>query len=199
MKTGLEGGVYSKKIIADELKKDLGDLRIHGTHAAVLHTHHKTFNNNGDEYAISGMDSMLRSTVKLIDVTRDGRATKKMMIMQDMHFNILFQSSRYIIPVTLKATIGVPTSSQDNLTLHHSEFLDTVVPNVIRHREHDAIIKHVDTLILRNGKHIRDNLLSAIELERLTDDGEYIAVLKNQPHGRRPIASIKEVKATPGE
>lgn len=199
MKTGLEGGVYSKKVIADELKKDLGNLRIHGTHAAVLHTHHKTFNNNGDKYAISGMDSMLRSTVKLVDVTRDGRATKKMMIMQDMHFNVLFQLSRYIVPVTLKATVGVPTSAQDKLSLHHSEFLDTVVPNGIRHSEHGSIIKLVDTLILKNGKHIRDNLLSAIELERLTDEGEYIAVLKNRPHGRRRIASIKEVRATPGQ
>lgn len=187
IKTGLEGVIYTKKVIADELKRDIGDVKIHGTHAIILTTTYTAFKN----YAISGMDSNLRSTVKPVQKIRNGQKTEKLVVMQDMLFNILFDTGKYIIPVTLKAVIGVPPSRQDELTLHHSEFFDTVMPGHITQDHRNKVRRDVDSLILKHGQDIRDNLLSCITMEHLTEDGEYISVMRNN---RSTMPAVKRVR-----
>ena len=179
MKTGLEGTVYRKKVIVDELHKA---HNVKGTHAIEVFTHYASHKNtNNDEFAILGMDSYLP-----FEVTNQGLdendevGGERVTINQKMSFNIIFHAAGYNVSTTLDVTVKIPTTRSETLKVQDGVFQPIKVPGCVRESDRTFVRRRVEEMMAANKHMIMKHLPKSIEINPLTERGQYISVLKNK-------------------
>lgn len=179
MKTGLEGTVYRKKVIVDELHKA---HNVKGTHAIELFTHYTSHKNtNNDEFAILGMDSYLP-----FEVTNQGLdendtvGGERVTINQKMSFNIIFNARGYNVSTTLDVTVKIPTTRSESIKVQNGTFQPIRIPGIVRDSDNTFVRRRVEEMMADNKHMIMKRLPESIEIRPLTERGEYISVLKNK-------------------
>lgn len=179
MKTGLEGTVYRKKVIVDELHKA---HNVKGTHVIEVFTHYASHKNkNNDEFAIVGMDSYLPFNVinQGLD-ENDEVGGERVTINQKMSFNIIFNARGYNISTTLDVTVKIPTSRSESIKVQDGVFQPVRIPGIVRDSDNMFVKRRVEEMMADNKHMIMKHLPESIEIRPLTERGEYISVLKNK-------------------
>lgn len=179
MKTGLEGTVYRKKVIVDELHKA---HNVKGTHAIEVFTHYASHKNtNNDEFAIVGMDSYLPFHVINQGLEEnDEVGGERVTINQKMSFNIIFNARGYNISTTLDVTVKIPTTRSESIKVQDGIFQPVRIPGIVRESDNMFVKRRVEEMMADNKHMIMKHLPESIEIRPLTERGEYISVLKNK-------------------
>lgn len=179
MKTGLEGTVYRKKVIVDELHKA---HNVKGTHAIEVFTHYASHkNSNNDEFAIVGMDSYLPFHVINQGLEEnDEVGGERVTINQKMSFNIIFNARGYNISTTLDVTVKIPTTRSESIKVQDGIFQPVRIPGIVRDSDDMFVKRRVEEMMADNKHMIMKHLPESIEIRPLTERGEYISVLKNK-------------------
>lgn len=179
MKTGLEGTVYRKKVIVDELHKA---HNVKGTHAIEVFTHYASHkNSNNDEFAIVGIDSYLPFHVINQGLEEnDEIGGERVTINQKMSFNIIFNARGYNISTTLDVTVKIPTTRSESIRVQDGVFQPVRIPGIVRESDNMFVKRRVEEMMADNKHMIMKHLPESIEIRPLTERGEYISVLKNK-------------------
>ena len=179
MKTGLEGTVYRKKVIVDELHKG---HNVKGTHVIEVFTHHKTYKNtNNDEFAILGMDSYLPFQVVNQGLDEDDEmGGERVTIHQKMSFNVIFHAAGYNVSTTLDAIVKIPTTRSESIKVQDGVFQPIRIPGLVRESDSKFVKRRIEEMMADNKHMIMKELPGCIETNLLTERGQYISVLKNK-------------------